>query len=152
MLRSHYKADVAGFCKARGHAHPFQTGCTISPYSKKLIAKTIGQSFAEYSFLRELEGSTPLAERGFGTVPAQCPRSARDSARLGIIAVPAVLFFCKRKEETSTPFEDLRTAGTAMNSRRALSRALCGHCAGTARALCLTNTHDDSLHRRISPL
>ena len=77
VLRSHYKADVAGFCKARGHAHPFQTGCTLSPYAKKLVAKTIGQSFSEYSFLRELEGSTPLAERGFGTVPAQCPRSAR---------------------------------------------------------------------------
>ena len=55
----------------------FKQAALYLPYSKKLIAKTIGQSFAEYSFLRELEGSTPLAERGFGTVPAQCPRSAR---------------------------------------------------------------------------
>ena len=80
------------------------------PYSRKWIAKTIGQSFSEYIFLRELEGSTPLAERGFGTVPAQCPHSARDSARdsarLEFIAVPAVLLFCKRKGETLILFED----------------------------------------------
>ena len=78
----------------------------MSPYSRKWVAKTIGQSFSEYIFLRELEGSAPLAERGFGTVPAQCPHSARDSARLEFIAVPAVPFFCKRKGETCIPLEE----------------------------------------------
>ena len=46
------------------------------PHSKKLVAKTIGQSFSEYIFSKELGESTPLAKRGFGTVPTQCPHSA----------------------------------------------------------------------------
>ena len=64
-------------------------------------------------------------------VPAQCPHSARDSARLENKAVPAVLSFLERKRKPLYPFK--------IKEPRAL---LCfpgghcrGHCAGTARAL-----------------
>ena len=66
-------------------------------------------------------------------VPAQCPHSARDSARLENKAVPAVLSFLERKRKPLYPFK--------IKESRAL---LCfpgghcrGHCAGTARALCI---------------
>ena len=74
------------------------------------------------------------------TVPAQCPRSAR--------TVPATVPAWKTKQcprflilkgyrGFRFLYRNERTAGTALFSRRALSRALCGHCAGTARALCI---------------
>ena len=90
-----------------------------------------------------------MAERGFGTVPAQCPHSARDSARLEFIAVPAVRRSSKDVEVSSFLLQEKRTAGTAMIPRRALSRALCGHCAGTARALCRTHARPRACSPRV---
>ena len=51
--------------------------------------------------------------------------------------------------ETSISFKDQRTAGTALIPRRALSRALCGHCAGTARALCRTRARPRACSPRV---
>ena len=75
-LQDHYRMGRAPAMREDMHIH-FKQAAQCLPIPEKWVAKTIGQSFSEYIFLRELEGSTPLAERGFGTVPAQCPRSAR---------------------------------------------------------------------------
>ena len=64
------------------HIH-FKQGAQCLPIPESGLRKRLASRFSEYIFLRELEGSTPLAERGFSTVPAQCPRSAR--------AVPATV-------------------------------------------------------------
>ena len=77
----------------------------MSPNSKKWVAKTIGQSFSEYSFLGEHALGRAWVRYSARAVPAQCPHSARDSARLEFIAVPAVPFFCKRKGETFIPLK-----------------------------------------------
>ena len=113
------QTDGAGLCKARVHAHPKPSNGATTCNKNLLAARRSGNT------------QCPRSARA---VPAQCPRQCppgkHSSARGSLIF----------KRYRGFPFLLIneRTAGTALIPRRALSRALCGHCAGTARALCIS--------------